>query len=477
MAAGVVLVVREVRTVVDTVGQVDFDRPLVVPRLAESRRDADGRRVFDLTMQRGRTDLGRPDPTPTWGVNGSYLGPTLRANRGEDVLVNVTNELGEDSTLHWHGMHLPPEMDGGPHQTVANGATWSPTWRVDQPAATLWYHPHPHGRTAEHVYRGVSGLFLVDDPAAAALALPKKYGVDDVPLIVQDKKFDGSELDESDAPFRNQGILGDQVLVNGTPGPYLDVTTERVRLRLLNGSNARIFNFHFADDRPYLLVGSDGGLLPEPVEVRSLELSPGERAEIVVDFEPGETTVLRSAPLDSSEDRAAGADDRFDILEVRAAGRLTASPPVPRRLAPAPDLGGEEVVTTRRFTLSGSSINGDDMDPERIDVVSEVDTTERWIVTNDNGYPHNFHIHDVQFQVETVDGDDPPPAYQGWQDTVLLPDRAEVALLVRFSDYTDPDTPYMYHCHLLRHEDQGMMGQFVVVRPGQEAGRPSGHAH
>jgi len=474
MAFGAFIAWSFVTADIDTVGEVDFDRPLAIPPLAESTVDDEGRRVFDLTMQKGETDLGREDLTETWGVNGSYLGPTLRASRGEEVLVNVTNGLDEESTLHWHGMHLPAEMDGGPHQMVDPGDTWSPSWPIDQPAATLWYHPHPHGRSADQVYRRVAGMFILDDPEAE-VDLPSTYGVDDVPVIVQDKEFDGSQLDTSHGLFESTGLLGDTVLVNGTPGPYLDVTTERVRLRLLNASNARIYNFHFDDRREYDVVGTDGGLLPEPVRLTHLELSPGERAEIVVVLEPGETTVLRSAPLDSSGNRFAGAQDRLDIMELRAAAQLKPSPEVPAELAPAPNLDPADVVETRDFRLSGTNINGDDMDMDRIDATVELGTTERWRVRNADGQPHNFHIHDVQFVVESVDGEPPPPELAGWKDTIFLPEGREVELLVRFTDYADPDTPYMYHCHLLRHEDSGMMGQFVVVEPGQEAGEVGGH--
>lgn len=448
---------------IDTVGEVDFVNPVAVPPLADSRVDGQGRRVFDLTLQEGETDFGRGGPTDTWGVNGSYLGPTLRAQRGEEVLVNVDNELPERSTLHWHGMHLPAAMDGGPHQMIEPGDTWSPYWRVDQPASTLWYHPHPHGETAEHVYRGVAGMFILDDEQSADVALPSEYGVDDVPLIVQDKNFDGDQLDESEGFFRGNGIIGEEVLVNGTPGPYLDVTTERIRLRLLNGSNARIYNFHFDDDRSYQVVASDGGLLPEPVELTHLRLSPGERAEIVVGVEPGESTVLRSAPVPESGNRWAGVDDRLDVLELRAAADLAPSPDVPARLAPAPDLAADEVAETRELRLSGETINGQQMDMGRVDVRVAVDTTERWVVRNVDGNPHNFHVHDVQFQVASVDGDEPPPELRGWKDTVFMPEGREAVLLVRFTDYTDDATPYMYHCHVLKHEDNGMMGQFVVV--------------
>lgn len=458
-----------VTATVDTVGEVEFDRPLAVPPLAESRVDEQGRRVFDLTLQQGETDLGRAEPTETWGINGSYLGPTLRAMRGEQVLVNVTNELGETSTLHWHGMHLPAAMDGGPHQKIGTGATWSPTWQIDQPAATLWYHPHQKGSTAEHVYRGVAGMFLIDDEQSAGLSLPQEYGVDDFPVIVQDKSYDGHELSFDEAFLGGVGILGDQILVNGTPGPYLDVTTERVRLRLLNASNARPYNFHFADEREYDVIASDGGLLPEPVPRRTLALSPGERAEIVVDVEAGETTVLRSGPLDTDvgfpgdlQARFSGHQDRFDVLQLRAADELASSPAVPATLATPPDLDAAEVSETREFTMANMAINGEKMDMARIDVEVPLGATERWRVHAADS-AHNFHVHDVQFVIESIDGEPPPPHLAGWKDTVFLAQGSEAHLLLRFTDYADPETPYMYHCHILMHEDMGMMGQFVVV--------------
>ncbi len=437
--------------------------------------------MFDLRLQSGWTDLGRDKKTATWGVNGSYLGPTVRARRGESVLMNVTNELDEASSLHWHGMHLPARMDGGPHQMVEPGDTWSPTWTLAQQGATLWYHPHPHGRTAEHVYRGLAGMFIVDDPAEDDVQsrLPSRYGVDDIPVIVQDKQFDGSELDVTKSLFSSTGILGDTVLVNGTPGPYLDVTTQRVRLRVLNASNARIYNFHLADDRAFEQVAGDGGLLPAPVRSTHLELSPGERAEIVVTMRPGERTVLRSAPLTSVDNRFGGTDDRFDVLELRAAESLSPSPQVPDRLAAAPDVAEEDVARTRDFELTGTRINGAKMEMSRVDETVTVGSTERWRVRNASGSPHNFHVHDVQFVIASIDGRRPPPELAGWKDTVFLPPHREVELLMRFTDYADPEAPYMYHCHLLFHEDSGMMGQFVVVEPGQQAAplKDAGHEH
>ena len=184
-------------------------------------------------------------------------------------------------------MHLPAAMDGGPHQMIEPGGIWFPSWQVDQPAATLWYHPHLHGETAEHVYRELAGMFLIDDPDAAP-ALPRNYGVDELPVIVQDKSFtDDGQLDERAPLLSPTGFLGDTVVVNGTIGPYAEVTTETVRLRLLNASNARIYDFGLVgpDGRPhdFVLVGTDGGLLPAPVPAERVGLSPGERRDRRVD--------------------------------------------------------------------------------------------------------------------------------------------------------------------------------------------------
>jgi len=459
----------------------EFDRPLAIPPLADSRVE-DGRRVFDLTAAEGTTDFGEGRKARTWGFNGSYLGPTLRAERGEEVQVNVTNDLSESTSVHWHGHHLPAEMDGGPHQAVGPGESWSPHWQIDQPAATTWYHPHPHGETADHVHRGLAGMFILDDPDSDPGGLPSEYGVDDVPLIVQDRSFGSNGgFDDGEPMFTSVGFLGETILANGTVDAHHEVTTELVRLRILNGSNGRVYNFGMDDDREILQIASDGGLLPEPHPTRRVQLSPGERAEVVVRMEPGETAVLHSYQPDLGTDpwtsRFSGGGDTFDILQLRAADRLEESAEVPDELADAPDLDPGEASQTRTFRLGGSNINGEKMDMDRIDEVVEVGATEIWEVTNPGNTPHNFHVHDVQFRVLDIDGREPEAPLSGWKDTVYAEPGTTMRLALRFTDYTDPDFPYMFHCHVLRHEDRGMMGQFVVVEPGQESGEPpSSHA-
>jgi FtsP/CotA-like multicopper oxidase with cupredoxin domain len=463
---------------VSTVGEVDFDTPLAIPPLAESTIDADGTRVFTLDAQAGTTEFARGVASETWGFDGAYLGPTLVAARGERVRVDVRNSLDVPTTVHWHGMHLPAEMDGGPHQMIEPDATWSPEWEVDQQAATLWYHPHPHGETESHVARGLAGLFLVQDEQEAALPLPREYGVDDVPVIVQDSGFSADGRRE-DPQQGFAGRLGDELIVNGTRGPFLEVHDELVRLRLLNASTARAYAFGWSDGRPIELIATDGGLLEASVELDRVMLSPGERAEVLVRVAPGERVTLQSvmtpelAGMNPSIAASNGITDAFDVLEVRAADRLDPAPEVPEQLADVPPVDTDDIATTRTFTLDGFQINGDQMAMDRVDETVTVDTTERWIVENTSQMPHSFHVHDVQFRIASIDGSPPPPELAGWKDTIFARPETRYELVLRFEDYADPDTPYMYHCHLLWHEDQGMMGQFAVVEPGQQATLPN----
>lgn len=446
-------------------------RPLAIPPLASSTVNSDGVRVFDLQAQTGTTDFGDGRVADTIGVNQSYLGPTIRMTRGETVQVNVTNALPEMTTLHWHGMHVPADDDGGPHQMIEPGRTWQPSWTIDQPAATLWYHAHPHGVTAQQVYRGLAGMLLIDDEQEPA-ELPTTYGVDDIPVIVQDKTFDaGGGLVVDPQSSASTGFLGETLVVNGTVAPYFDATSRLVRLRLLDASNARFYSFGFSDGRPFDVIASDGGLLAQPVRTDRIQLSPGERAEVVVEVKPGETVRLMSYPPDfgaqiGSHNMFGGGT--FGVLELRAARQLSDGTSVPQRLATIEPMSPDSAQVTRTFRIQGRAINGRPMMMGRIDEVVTVDQTEIWEVTNADPQPHNFHAHNVQWQILDIGGKPPPAQFAGWKDTVYVPSRETVRLIMRFTDYTDPTWPYMYHCHLLLHEDSGIMGQFVVVKPGEQ---------
>lgn len=432
--------------------------PRTPQRIPPELRAADGR--FDLTVQAGMTELVPGKPTETWGVNGPLLGPTLRLPRGRRVTMAVSNATSETTTLHWHGMMLPAAMDGGPHQPVEPGGTWSPTWVVRNSASTLWYHPHTHGQTAAQVHRGVAGLIYIDDDGAED-GLPDEYGVDDIPLVLQDRTVaeDGSLEFETVPTF---GQMGPEVLVNGTLGAHLELGRTLVRLRLLNGSNARVYHFCFADDRPFAVVGGDLGRLPRPLQTTRLRLGPGERAELLAEFTPGETV---RAMTRGGQDVVDAGD--LTLLEFRVREDAASSRRIPVEFGDAPPpIEPPDHARVRRFALQGhDEINGASMDMTRIDEVVPAGATEVWEITN-TVYAHNFHIHGCEFTILDRDGRPPEPWESGRKDTVHLPAKSAVRLAVQFGDDTSAEHPYMYHCHMLRHEDAGMMGQFVVVPPG-----------
>jgi FtsP/CotA-like multicopper oxidase with cupredoxin domain len=297
-----------------------------------------------------------------------------------------------------------------------------------------------------------------------------------VPLIVQDRRFTGDgSFDEGRVNSGTFGFLGNRILVNGTYDPFFEVGTRLVRFRLLNASNARVYRIGFTDDREFHVVAGDAGLLQRPVPVSRVKLSPGERAEIIVRFVPGEQVVLDSRGEDSRQANDIEEED-FPLLKLVAAAQLHGPAAVPDALggpAAEPSPAGARV---RKFVLSGSEINDHDMDMARIDEVVPAGAHEIWEIDNTT-YAHNFHIHEVAFRILDVNGA-PPPAYQhGPKDTVFVPKKAKVRLAVRFGKFTDPAVPYMYHCHILRHEDKGMMGQFVVVEPGTESAVPRTIGH
>jgi len=268
--------------------------PLSIPPLLDARTHG---QALTLTAQTGQTEFFAGIPSTTLGYNASHLGPTLRVHRGDDVQVSVHNTLNVDISAHWHGLLVPGKLDGGPHQAVRPGSTWRPVLPIRQPAATLWYHSHVHGRTAAQVYAGLAGLLIVTDEDEQALGLPSDYGIDDLPLIVQDRQFqDGALTLPTGMMTRMLGARGDTLMVNGTVNPVARVPRRLVRLRLVNGANARNFEFSFTDGRAFHWIASDAGLLASPVSLTTLTLTPGERAEILVDFSDGRPATLETAP-------------------------------------------------------------------------------------------------------------------------------------------------------------------------------------
>lgn len=482
--------------------------PLRIPTLYSGERQG-GFREFDLNLQHGISRFLDGIDTPTIGINQSYLGPTLEMYAGETVRMNVSSDLSETATVHWHGFHLPARADGGPHQPIAPGETWSPSFEVRQRASMFWYHSHAHRRSGPQVYQGLAGAIYVRDTESERLDLPNDYGVDDIPLIVQDRAFnrDGSFAYSTSMDAVMMGMRGDTLLVNGTVDPVFEARSNLLRLRLLNGSNARFYRFAFEDERSFNQIASDGGLFEQPYPTNNVVLAPGERAQIVVDMSDGRPIALLADSIetmgmmgmmgggmenrgmrggndrmggemwDGRESRGDMMDERrrFTVLDIRPSAQRRQATPMPGRLISLPRVDPTDAVRTRRFVLDmgmgmrmmrggGFTINGKSMDMQRIDETVTVGTTEIWQVENASMMAHPFHIHDVQFRILDRAGRPPNPAEQGLKDTVVVSPGEVVRLLLRFEDYADPDLPYMYHCHILEHEDAGMMGQFLVAR-------------
>lgn len=449
---------------------------------------------FNLTVQNGSVEFIPGITTPTYGINGDILGPTLIAAKGDVVTINVTNTLtgtGNSTTMHWHGFHLPASADGGPHQIIEQGATWSPSFTIMNDASTLWYHPHGDGKTDLQVARGMAGFFIIQDETEAALDLPRTYGVDDIPLAIQTKAFD----------VLHQIAIATEMdtlpMVNATVDAIVDAPAQIVRLRLLNGSSMRTFNIGFDNNQLFYVIAGDGGLLPEPVALNRLVLAPGERYEILVDLSGMESEIITmmsfGSELPSGMYGAAnpsgmgmgtimgydanplnGAD--FDLLKVQitdqTADPVTTIPStlIPPYIAPAytatrtfnlePETMGMDNMVMGPFVINGSSFN--------MDIINEVvpiNTVEKWRINNNTGIAHPFHIHEGQFIIDNINGAAPDPVDGGLQDVVYIPSGQYAEVIKTFTDFADDMVPYMYHCHMLHHEDDGMMGSFTVVAP------------
>lgn len=443
---------------------------------------------FTLNMHKDSVQFLPGAKTQTFAINQAhYLGPTLIMNKGDEVSLSVTNGIGDTTTMHWHGFHIPPEMDGGPHTPILPGATWQPHYKVMNQAATYWYHPHFHGKTALHVMKGAAGLIIVRDNQEAALDLPRRYGIDDFPLIIQTQQLDlNNQID-------SRGMEDSILLVNGTIDPFVTMPAQVVRMRILNGAGERTFNFGFSNNTPFYVIGTDGGLLSAPVSTTRVRLSPGERAEILIDLSALQGQALHlmsyaseipmgtqggptmpmppgSPPMDSPLN---GID--FNIMRIDVAAP-TSNPVtnIPTALVPVMPIPESEATVTRQINFTADSatvmdgpfyFNDSTFDMMRIDYHVTLGSTEIWSLTNQTMVAHPFHIHDVQFQILDIDGNPPPPVQRGWKDLVLVQPNQTIRYIARFEDFSNDSIPYMYHCHILMHEDDGMMGQFVVNKP------------
>jgi blue copper oxidase len=452
---------------------------LPIPPLVDASRQNN---VVKLKAESGLHEFYKGKPAKTFGYSGPILGPTLRFRRGDRVEMIVENALDAPTTVHWHGLLVPGAEDGGPQGRIEPGAVWRGTLSIDQPAATLWYHPHPHHDTARQTYLGLSGLIMVDD--GDHLGLPHRYGIDDLPIIIQDRTFesDGSLTYEADELGVIYGVRGDTVIVNGAIDPVAKIPAGWVRLRLLNGANAQNFDLRFRDRRTFHVIGSDGGFLSRPVPMTRLRISPAERFEILVDFSNGKSALLETGPDEVmgifgaiSED---GTKDFVPVIRFEPTGTTLAAGRLPSRLIDPEEANPASAVQHREFVLNNGicgqrtrmseqsempaiiGINGRTHDPNRIDVETKLGTSEVWAIAS-VGMAHPFHVHGALFRILSLDDKSPPDHMAGWKDVVLVEGKAE--LLVKFTKPATREHPFMYHCHVLEHEDAGMMGQYTCT--------------
>ncbi len=434
-----------------------------------------------------RGELLQGDASALQSIPDSYLGPILRLRKGQKVRIHFTNELPEESIIHWHGLHVPAEMDGHPQYVVGNGETYVYEFEVRNRAGTYWYHPHPHGRTGPQVYAGMAGFFLVTDDEEAAANLPD--GEYDIPLVIQDRRFDdnGQLVYQGNGTMdQMMGFLGDQLLVNGQPDFTLPVAARAYRLRLLNGSNSRIYKLGWENGSPFTVIGTDGGLLEKPVERPYLTLAPAERLEIWVDFSDqpiGTELNLVSLPFNTGSFNSG----QFPILTARVERESAENATLPERLSTPNFFDEADAERTREVALEMSMGRGWTLNGRTFEMTAVTDdetikqgSLEIWEFNNKGSgrggmmgggmsLPHPMHMHGESFKIiERQIDHDGEAAWEtlsagvvddGWKDTVLVMPGQRVKVLRRFGDFTGL---FLYHCHNLEHEDMGMMRNYRV---------------
>jgi len=453
--------------------------------------------------------------TRMWTYGGSFPGPTIRRPAGERTEVTFEHQLpakiGELS-VHLHGGHNRTQFDGQPGgltpshphsfyceiprglpaKKSGNDVLIEPgqrrTYIYDlmedgrpERSAFQWYHDHRLDHTARNVWHGLAGMWIVDDELDSSLPLPE--GDRDIPLMIADRSFDrNNQLTDPFTDLRPpaDGIDGRVVLVNGAYLPYHRVTPQRYRLRILNVSQFRSYNVSLSNGMPLLQVATDSGLMPRPVRRREVLLGPAERAEVVVDFASaaGQSVELRSQ---ARRDHAGAAGARTyagALMQFRVdSGRLPDRTHVPRALRPLPEWAkraGHRPDRTWTISIGGLfktvwEINGRTFNPARADAFPLIDTTETWEIVNRTRVAHMMHMHHTDWYLLARDGKPPPPWEDCLKETFFVYPGERLLVAGHFSDYTGK---FLIHCHMLDHEDHGLMTQFEVVRQGSG---PSAH--
>jgi FtsP/CotA-like multicopper oxidase with cupredoxin domain len=413
---------------------------------------------YDITVRTGTVQMRAGKPTPIVGFNGTFPGPTIVATKGKVVEVTQTNGWTENITIHNHGHKDAASSDGHPVDYITPGASKKYSYPNDQRAGTYWYHDHAMDLTGPHVYAGLAGFYIIHDPAEDSLKLPS--GSYDVPLLLQDKQFNSDNTLSYDSNSSRGGFTGDTAVVNGVESPYFDVATHKYRFRILNGSNARSFQVGLQSGKSFQVIGSDGGLLAAPVTVRSLDVAPAERYDVIIDFSSyqlGTSDVLINN--DNSRWSSVGR-----LLQFRVTTPTCDESVVPAALSSITRLTESQAQATVNLRFSQDNqdwtINGLTYDAARTDVTSKLGSVYIWRLNNQSREMHPFHKHLTQFNILDIDGAPPPPEQQGWKDTVAVPDGKTVRVIFRNESFPGI---FVFHCHILEHEDHRMMLQESVT--------------
>jgi len=444
-----------------------FELPLKIPPILEPTRRTDTQDEYEIVQREGEQEIVPSHITKIWGYQGCFPGPTIRVRRDRAALVRHTNRLPAHTVVHLHGGVTSAASDGFAMDFVPPGESRTYTYPNRQRASTLWYHDQAMDRT-KNIYRGLAGFYIIDDEEELALPLPQ--GPFDVPLLLQDRSFDadGSLHYDTDG---HRGFLGDVLLVNGVPWPRMEVATRKYRFRILNGSNARLFELALSTAEPLTLIGTDGGLLAEPVSVKTLPLSMAERAEVVIDF-ARHTHGDRVFLVNPREKGDFAQLMRFDVVKHEADDSK-----IPSYLSAPGFFDRRKNVNERSWIFHATlnpregvppivwTLNGKRFDPDRSDAEVSLDEIELWRFRNERtllflGRPHPAHVHLAHFQILERNGKPPLAHERGWKDTAALGPGEDVLVMLRFEQFRGR---YMLHCHNLEHEDHSMMSRFDVV--------------
>lgn len=436
-----------------------FQRDLPLPPLARPVRSSKKLEEYVMDMKAGTAEILPGLETPILGYNGTFPGPTIRARRGRAVHVTQRNQSGRSLNVHLHGGVTQPQFDGHPHDAIPDGAERLYKYPNVAHSATLWYHDHAHGETAQTLFAGLAAFYILDDPDDKHLDLPQ--GDYDVPLMITDRSFN------KDGSFRyrfdlDRGFRGDTILVNGAVAPRMKVERRLYRLRFLNASNARAYTLKLGNGRDMIQIGSDGGLLPAPVRRKEIPMEPAERVDVIVDFRQfgvGSKVILHNEGGEPST----SAVMRFDV--VKATGAEDAKiPNLLREEEELPEVNAERSWPLTFQGLAGGAsmwqIGGGGFNEMRIDCRPRLGSTELWTWRNLSQRTHPMHMHGYHFRVVSVNGKQPHPGDRGWKDTVAVYPNETVVVRPYFDYYGGL---YVFHCHAAEHGDMSMMGQMEVV--------------